>query len=91
MRRNSGVAYSQKSPGNDSSYFKAVETLRPDLGEDSLQRAPDIGRPSRSQKPHLYFARHETEVPSGSMDLAIESEAIESLDHAPFSGERLAL
>jgi hypothetical protein len=50
-----------------------------------VQGVLDLGRSGSAKEHHLYFCRDEKEVPSRGMDLAIEGEAIEPTDYAPFS------
>src|SRR5437660_180703 len=42
-----------------------------------------ILRSESTKEHHLYFCRHEEEVPSSGVDLAIKGKAIESFDHSP--------
>jgi len=86
MRENGGVAHTQETLSNDSRHFKTIKALRPHLRKNSSNRVPEFGWSKRSKEHHLYFGRHEEEVPACGMDLAIQSEAVESLDHAPFPG-----
>src|SRR6476620_5768357 len=91
MRGNSGVTHSQEALDNDFSHFKAIETLRPHLRENSPRRVPDIDCSERTKEHHLYLGRHEKEVPACRMDLAIQGKAVKSPDDAPIPRVRLTL
>src|SRR5437868_10861319 len=77
VRGNGGIRHIQKTLGNDPSYFEAVEVLVPHLHQNSFQRILDLLRSESAKEHHLCFCRHEEEVPSSSVDLAIKREAIE--------------
>src|SRR5579864_2928434 len=91
MRGNGGIGHAQKALGNDSSDFKAIKTLRLHFRENSLHRILDSGRSKSAKEHHLYFCRHEEEIPARSMDLAIKRETIQPTDYTPFSRAGLTL
>ena len=84
MRGNGGIADSEETLGNDFSHFKAVKTLLPYLCENSSHRVLYLASPERSKERHLYLCRHEKEIPACGMYFAIQGEAVEPLDDAPF-------
>jgi CRP/FNR family cyclic AMP-dependent transcriptional regulator len=83
MRGHSHIGHAEEMSGNDRGNLKAIEVLRSHLGQNPLQRALLLRRPQRSEEHRLDFRSHEKEIPSSSMDLAIKSECIRHLDHAP--------
>ena len=58
--------------------------MKSHLRENLMQGVLNLGRSRGAKEHHLYFCRHEKEVPPRGMDLAIEGETIESTDYAPF-------
>src|ERR1700682_338747 len=76
VSRNDGIGHTQKTLRNDSGNFKAIKVLVPHLPQNSLQCVLDTLRSHSTKAHHLYFCRHEKEVPSCSMDLAIKGETI---------------
>src|ERR1700686_3031571 len=48
-----------------------------------MQCVLDLLSSERAKKHYLYFRRDKKEIPSRGANLAIESETIERLDHAP--------
>lgn len=91
MCRNYRVGHAQKMLGDDSRNFNAVETLRPHLRQNSFHRILDPGRSEGAKEPYLDFCRHEKEIPTRGMDLAIEGETIQPTDDAPFSRAGITL
>lgn len=78
VRENGHVRNAQEASGNDSSYFKPVEVLFFYLLQNPIQRALDLRRSQRAKEHRFDFCRHEKEIPTGSMDLAIKREAIQN-------------
>src|SRR5207302_569692 len=66
VRGNGGIRHTQKTLGNDPSYFVADEVLVPHLDQNSFQRILDLLRSESAKEHHLCFCRHEEEVPSSS-------------------------
>ena len=85
MCGNSGIGHTKKAVGYNAGHFEAVEVVKSHLRENPVQGVLDLGRSRGAKEHHLYFCRHEKEVPPRGMDLAIEGETIESTDYAPFS------
>lgn len=91
MRGNRRITHSPKTLLYDSSYFKAVEAVGPQLRENSSDRVPYLGGSRPSKEHDFCFPCHEEEAPAGCMDLAIQGEAVEALNDAPLSGVDLTL
>src|ERR1700733_3703639 len=80
---NGCIGHSQKALGNDSSYFEAVEVLMSYLRQNSLQGGLDLFGSEGPKEHHLHLCSHEKESPANGMDLLIQGETIQGLDHAP--------
>jgi len=91
VRGNSGIGHTKKALGYNAGHFEAIELLRFHLRENSVQGVLDLGRSGSAKEHHLYFCRHEKEIPARRMDLAIKRETIEPLDYAPSSRAGLSL
>src|SRR5437868_15539371 len=89
MSRNDGIGHSQKTLRNDPGNFKTVEGLVPHLAKNPLQSLLYTLRSQSTKEHHLYFCRHEKQVPPRAMDLAIKGQTIERLDQPPAA--RIAL
>src|SRR3979490_163019 len=76
---------------HNSSYFEAIEVLRPHLSQDSLQCVLDLSRSDHPEEHHLHFRCQEKEMPTGSTDLTIKGKAIQTLEHAPLPRVRFTL
>src|SRR5438270_14095495 len=83
MRRNGHVWYAEEAPSRDFGHLKTIEVLQIHFRRDALQCALYLLFTKDTEIHCLHFGGHEKEVPSRSMDHAIESECIRSLDHAP--------
>src|SRR6266852_1787212 len=83
MCRNDGIGQAQKTLSNDSGYFETIEVLPAYLVQDSMQCVLDLLCSKRAKKHHFHFRRDKKEIPSRGAYLAIKSETIECLDHAP--------
>jgi hypothetical protein len=81
--RNGGVGDAQEMFSNDSSHLQAIEMLPFYLRQDPYQCVLELLRSNSAKEHYLDFWRHEKEVPSRGMDLAIEGEAVQHLDHVP--------
>src|ERR1700736_2902172 len=88
--RNDGKWHTQKTPGNDPSYFEAVD-LGPHLHQNSFHCVLNLLRAERTKENDLYFRRHEKELPPCGMDLAIKGEDIQRHDQVPVPRIGLAL
>src|ERR1700686_3477467 len=56
-----------------------------------MQRVLDLLCSERAKKHYFYFRRDKKEIPSRGANLAIKSETIERLDHAPVARVRRTL
>src|ERR1700678_474946 len=83
MRRNGHVGHAEETPGSDSSDLKTIEVLQIHFCQDPLQCALYLLFPKKPEIHRLDFRSHKKEVPSRSMDRAIESGCIRNLNHAP--------
>jgi hypothetical protein len=85
MGGNEAVGNTEETFGNDAGHLETVEVLVAYLCQDSSQCVVDLLRSESSQEHYLYFRRDEEEGPSGSVDLAVEGEAIEGFHDSPVS------
>ena len=83
VRRNDGIGQAQKTLRNDSGYFKTIEVVPTYFAQNPMHCVLDLLCSVRAKKHYLHFRRDKKEVPSRGANLAIDSEAIERLDHAP--------
>src|SRR6202140_2416127 len=83
VRRNDGIGQTQKTLCNDSGYFETIEVLPTHLAQNPMQRMLDLLCSQRAKNHYFHFRRDKKEIPSRGANLAIESETIERLDHAP--------
>src|SRR5438045_4242053 len=83
MRGNDHVGYTEETSSNDSSDLKTIKVLRLHLRQHPLQRPLYLLWRKNAKEHRFNFQSHEKEVPSCSMDRAIESECIRNLHHAP--------
>jgi hypothetical protein len=74
--RDDAVGHTEKTLGDDFRDLKGIEVLPLRLCYNSLQSILDFLRFERTKEHHLYFGRHEKEVSSRGMDLAIKRETI---------------
>jgi len=76
VRRNDGIGHAQKALGDDPGDFETIEVLPFHFFEDSMQCVQDLLSPESAKEHHFDFCRHEEEVPSRGMNLAIQGDTI---------------
>src|SRR5580658_3919821 len=91
MRGDGCVRHTKKALGHNGSHFETIEVLGLYLPRDSLQGLLDLARSNRPEERRFDFISHEKELPSCSLNLAIESEAIKRLNDTPISKVRFTL
>jgi hypothetical protein len=80
---NRDVRHTKKAVLNHLRDFETIEVLFSHLQTNPLQCFLDTFRRERTENSCLHFLSHEKEAPAGGMDLAINGEVIDSLDHVP--------
>src|ERR1051326_1782911 len=91
MRGYGGIRNPPKILCHDAGYFHAIEVLLTYFSQDPLQRALNLRCSNRTEEHHLHLRGHEEEIPSGGMDLVVQSIAIQSRNQAPIPRVGLTL